>query len=181
MSPVLPCLRGLAMMAGLMCAARSVMPSCLLGKVAEANTRDELCRVFIWPSLAPVKDMEIVLLGEAMCDQTFVKALHAVLRLMIDDLDVKTFNVAVFGIDLGQARAGASAAHATVPRSNGNEAQYTVRAGSSGRPRSPIVARCSLWPARQAITMIVINSGEEVGNECTALSHWRAGLCREAS
>lgn len=46
--------------------------------------------------------MEIFILGRSMRDPAFIQALHAVLRLLIDEEDVKTFNVAIFGIGLSR-------------------------------------------------------------------------------
>eukprot|EP00892_Ulva_mutabilis_P006401 jgi/Ulvmu1/4132/UM019_0111.1 len=93
--------------------------------------------VFIWPSLAPVKDMEIVLVGKAICDAAFVKALHSVLRVLIDELDVKAFNVAIFGIDLEEADARYSPVQSSELMPDGIQAP----AGSTRPPRRPTVAR----------------------------------------
>lgn len=52
-------------------------------------------------SLAPIKDMEILVLGSHMCSQAFQRMLYAALRAMIDDLSVQTFNVGMLNVDLG--------------------------------------------------------------------------------
>lgn len=111
--------------------------------IVDVSTVLYACRVFIWPSLAPVKDMEVLLLGESMCDPTFVKALHTVLRLMIDELDVKTFNVAIFGMHLDPGiDKGASYTRQSVMTDTANSGGASD-AGSDRLPRNPVIARCS--------------------------------------
>lgn len=112
------------------------------------------CSVFVWPSLAPVKDMEVFLLGKSMCDPVFVKALHTVLRLMIDELHVKTFNVAIFGMELVQDTTGEASdasLHAAVEIPT--KAGEAANAGPDLLPHRPVVARCFV-PSPAACTLI---------------------------
>jgi hypothetical protein len=53
----------------------------------------------VYPSLTPVKDKEVVILGSSMHCKSFSAALYSVLRTMIDDLGSQTFNVVIFGMD----------------------------------------------------------------------------------
>lgn len=102
-----------------------------------------VCRAFIWPSLAPVKDMEVLLLGESMCDPTFVQAFHAVLRLMIDELDVKTFNVAIFGMHLDEAADQDTSIKRQPGKTDTHNSEGASEAEADGLPRNPVIARCS--------------------------------------
>jgi hypothetical protein len=51
-------------------------------------------------SLSPVKDMEVVVVGDHLCCPAFGAALHVSLRALIDGCGCRTFNVGVHGIDL---------------------------------------------------------------------------------
>jgi hypothetical protein len=51
-------------------------------------------------SVAPVKDMEITVVGRHMCCPAFQRMLHAALRGLIDGLGVAAFNVGVLNVDV---------------------------------------------------------------------------------
>lgn len=74
------------------------------------NSGFSCCRVFVYPSLTPVKDQEVVILGSAMNCKSFSTALHGVLRTLIDDLGSHTFNVVIFGMHLAPKTETASVA-----------------------------------------------------------------------
>ncbi|CAD7698388.1 unnamed protein product [Ostreobium quekettii] len=59
-------------------------------------------RCALHASLTPVKDMEVILWGTSLVSPAFQAGLHAVLRALIDDMGVRTFNVAILGMHLGR-------------------------------------------------------------------------------
>jgi hypothetical protein len=99
----------------------------------------------VYPSLTPVKDQEVVILGSAMDCKTFSRALHGVLRTLIDDLGSQTFNVVVFGMDTAPK---AEAGSATESKELGNRRLASVPESTNGFSRreelqvvNPVVAR----------------------------------------
>ena len=57
------------------------------------------CRAHCYPSLTPFKDKETVIHGTSLDSPAFQHAVHGVLRILIDKLDVKTFNVGILGMN----------------------------------------------------------------------------------
>ncbi|MEW5307702.1 MAG: hypothetical protein WDW36_010080 [Sanguina aurantia] len=55
-------------------------------------------RAWALPSLAPVKDMEVLILGSGMASPAFVTLLHRTLRALIDRLGVDSFNVGLLNM-----------------------------------------------------------------------------------
>lgn len=55
---------------------------------------------YAFASVAPVKDMEIVVVGQHLCCPAFQRMLHAALRSFIDGLGAVTFNVGVLNVNL---------------------------------------------------------------------------------
>ena len=51
-----------------------------------------------YASLAPMKDMEVTVYGRTLTCPAFARLLHGVLRMLIDQLSVTSFNVAIFNI-----------------------------------------------------------------------------------
>jgi hypothetical protein len=102
------------------------------------------CRVYVWPSLTPVKDKEVVILAGAMTSRAFGRALHHVMRTLIDDLSSNTFNVTIFGIDL-QAE-GSDDGYGTAADSrestHSTEASTGTSEGGAVLVERPVVARC---------------------------------------
>jgi hypothetical protein len=61
-----------------------------------------------YASIAPVKDMEVVVVGRHLCCPAFQRLLYVALRGLIDGLGAVTFNVGVLNLDLmAQPPAGA--------------------------------------------------------------------------
>jgi hypothetical protein len=54
-----------------------------------------LCRVRIYASLTPRKDAEMIIHGRSLTSHSFATALHAALRVLVDDLERPSFNAAV--------------------------------------------------------------------------------------
>lgn len=54
-----------------------------------------LCRVRIYASLTPRKDAEMIIHGRSLTSHSFASALHAALRVLVDDLGCPSFNAAV--------------------------------------------------------------------------------------
>ena len=63
------------------------------------------CRAVCYASLAPMKDMEITILGDELTCPAFAGLLHGALRTLIDRLGALTFNVGILNISLAQDRA----------------------------------------------------------------------------
>lgn len=55
----------------------------------------------LWPSLAPCKDMEIVLLGRSLLSEAFAAVLHVCLRTLVDDFQTPCFNIAICHVPVG--------------------------------------------------------------------------------
>jgi hypothetical protein len=52
-------------------------------------------RAHIYASLTPRKDAEMIIYGRSLTSQSFAVALHAALRVLVDDLESPSFNAAV--------------------------------------------------------------------------------------
>ncbi|KAL0039791.1 hypothetical protein WJX77_008140 [Trebouxia sp. C0004] len=55
-------------------------------------------RAYCYPSITPLKDMETVIHGTSLLSSAFQAAVHGVLRTLIDQLGVTTFNVGISGM-----------------------------------------------------------------------------------
>eukprot|EP01025_Chloroclados_australasicus_P042692 TRINITY_DN45392_c0_g1_i2.p1 TRINITY_DN45392_c0_g1~~TRINITY_DN45392_c0_g1_i2.p1 ORF type:complete len:194 (-),score=16.42 TRINITY_DN45392_c0_g1_i2:89-670(-) len=105
----------------------------LLGECCEPGTPSD--RAYVWPSLAPIKDMEIVVLGSHAGSPALARALHAALRVLIDDLHVCTFNVGIFNLSVAEPTNGSQS-----PRMDGTTVDELLRQSSRTNKR-PVVAR----------------------------------------
>ena len=56
------------------------------------------CRAYALASLAPTKDMEVVVIGDSLESAGFQRLLYVALRALIDKLAAATFNVGIFNI-----------------------------------------------------------------------------------
>ena len=56
------------------------------------------CRAYALASLAPTKDMEVVVIGNSLESADFQRLLYVALRALIDKLGAATFNVGIFNI-----------------------------------------------------------------------------------
>ena len=116
-----------------------------LGSFTCRNTL-RCCRVFVYPSLTPVKDQELVILGSEMHSTSFSAALHGVLRTLIDDLGSQTFNIVIFGMHVAPRTPEASSAPSDELQSGLLESESSVE-GAQGEGAAwsalvrPVVAR----------------------------------------
>ncbi|KAL0045197.1 hypothetical protein WJX82_000372 [Trebouxia sp. C0006] len=55
-------------------------------------------RAYCYPSITPLKDMETVIHGTSLLSSAFAAAVHGVLRTLVDQLGVTTFNVGISGM-----------------------------------------------------------------------------------
>ncbi len=67
------------------------------------------CRAYIYASLTPCKDAEIVVHGQNLASPTFAVAFHTALRALIDDLGCPSWNAAVQPLWDARARVSAAA------------------------------------------------------------------------
>lgn len=66
---------------------------------SETHTASVLgCRAFCFASLAPAKDMELVVIGGGLKCQAFSALLHGCLQALIDRLAVTAFNVSILNV-----------------------------------------------------------------------------------
>ncbi|KAK3240162.1 hypothetical protein CYMTET_49980 [Cymbomonas tetramitiformis] len=86
-----------------------------VGLLREFGTEGD--KVQCYANMSPLKDMEVVLIGRHLTSSAFATALHNILRCLIDDRGVRTFNVGISGMALGsgQAREGSQAAQIAAP------------------------------------------------------------------
>jgi len=92
-----------------------------------------ICRAYCYPSITPLKDMETVIHGTSLLSSAFQAAVHGVLRTLIDQLGVTTFNVGISGM-------------AAV----GNDLAADFQRGNKTTRTMSVIARCdhgSLWHA----------------------------------
>ena len=61
-------------------------------------------------SLAPTKDMEVIVIGDSLESTDFQRLLYAALRALIDKLGAATFNVGIFNIRVPGSDCAAPAA-----------------------------------------------------------------------
>ncbi len=66
--------------------------------VAQCSQCLLICRAYCYPSITPLKDMETVIHGTSLLSSAFQAAVHGVLRTLIDQLGVTTFNVGISGM-----------------------------------------------------------------------------------
>ncbi|CAG9462411.1 unnamed protein product [Pedinophyceae sp. YPF-701] len=59
---------------------------------------------WVYPSMCPLKDMEVVVLGESLCSPAFTLALYSALRTLIDDLGLKTWNMGILNLEITKER-----------------------------------------------------------------------------
>jgi hypothetical protein len=88
-------------------------------------------RAWCYASLAPTKDMELVVQGASLGCACFQLLLHTALRALIDRLGVATFNVGIFNVCCsGDRNSSAPDVGATM-----------LAADGTGYSRPPILAR----------------------------------------
>ncbi|DBA75246.1 TPA: hypothetical protein ACH3X1_010537 [Trebouxia sp. C0004] len=90
-------------------------------------------RAYCYPSITPLKDMETVIHGTSLLSSAFQAAVHGVLRTLIDQLGVTTFNVGISGM-------------AAVD----NDLAADFQPGNKTTCTASVIARCdheSLWHA----------------------------------
>ena len=64
-------------------------------KFRQFESGNAFCRVRIYASLTPRKDAEMIIHGRSLTSHSFATALHAALRVLVDDLECPSFNTAV--------------------------------------------------------------------------------------
>eukprot|EP00195_Chlamydomonas_chlamydogama_P000502 CAMPEP_0202919522 /NCGR_PEP_ID=MMETSP1392-20130828/76056_1 /ASSEMBLY_ACC=CAM_ASM_000868 /TAXON_ID=225041 /ORGANISM="Chlamydomonas chlamydogama, Strain SAG 11-48b" /LENGTH=480 /DNA_ID=CAMNT_0049612915 /DNA_START=177 /DNA_END=1620 /DNA_ORIENTATION=+ len=111
-------------------------------------------RAWIASSLAPLKDMEVIIIGDSLSCPAFVRALHASLRALIDELGCQSFNVGILNIPLPQPitqqqqpgqvdQAPAECSGAAMSRGQHHTEQTASGTGimECGMPTGPVMAR----------------------------------------
>lgn len=106
---------------------------CQRSRTMGAHSLFTVCRAYCYPSITPLKDMETVIHGSSLTSQSFQAAVHGVLRTLIDQLGVTTFNVGISGMAVAS-----SGLAADTP-----EHDSTAQTAAMADPHLPVVARCA--------------------------------------
>lgn len=137
-----------------------------------AAPRGRQARAWAFPSISPVKDAEVVVVGDHLGCPAFKRALHCALRALVDRLGARTFNAALLNIDLGApppedgtllASARAAGASAWLARARGDGAGGASGGGGGAPVVARVVGRGKLGSAASDYGCLEVFGGASIG------------------